>query len=251
MREEEFGRDVMPGSTFAVPLGSRDLSQLFTEIFDTQYEYERRVSRRREQREQIPKVFGKPSPNSFLKSGQTFHGSQTVTHPNLKTEKWKVHVSFQYCNMDSGEIYGTMTALDVPGTDTPVVTFFDGQIIDNENAIFYSDPDSPARNCFMEMRLWGKFPEFKNLRDSVLENDGRAEGLEKSDFVFMRWKEKGFMSGNDCRLSIDGCYYAAMNRKTGDVTAYYLDTSSAPDQKLVLKSGEEGCGYSLSFIKYA
>ena len=246
-----------PSGTLQLPLiGSRDLTELFNEIFDTsRHAPEARVRRVRQPREIGPprKVTRSP-PNWFLKQGQTFSGWQHVQHwPPGTSEKWNVRVVIDYVDFSKGEVFGTMTASNVPYAESPVVTFFEGEIIDNENATFYSNPDASARTCLSELRHWSRFPAFRPLRDSVLDEDGRAAALKDSRKVFMRWKEKCFLYGGDSRLTIAGLYYVTLDRKNGDINAYYFDPNSAPEQKMILRAGTSTgqSGYSLPVSKMA
>lgn len=255
-RDEDDPLEFSRSAAFAVPLGSRDLSQIFSEIFESQGFDRQLVRRVREPRPTGPQTTApmlQAPPNVYLKPGQTFSGFQHVTHwPPGKPEKWNVEVVLNHCDYKTGEVFGTMTARNVPGAEDPVVTYFEGEVIDNVNSTFYSNPDASARSCILELRNWARFPSFRPLRESVLEEDGRASGLADSPKVFMRWKEKFFISGGDCRLTIAGVYYVALDRKTGDINAFYFDPASAPDQKLMLKAGVEGVhGYSLPTFKMA
>eukprot|EP00889_Picochlorum_renovo_P006888 jgi/Picre1/33918/NNA_001397.t1 len=185
----------------------------------------------------LRKVSRAPS-NWYLKQGQTWTGWQHVQHwPPGSSEKWNVRVVLDHVDLERGEVFGTMTATDVPGAESQVVTYFEGEMIDNENATFYSDPDASARVCLSELRHWSRFPAFRPLRDGVLEEDGRSPELAASSKVFMRWKEKCFLSGGDCRLTIAGVYYVTLDRRNGDVNAYYFDQNSAPEQRMILKAG--------------
>ena len=91
----------------------------------------------------------------------------------------------------------------------------------------------------------------------MLEEDGRSPQLATSSKVFMRWKEKCFLSGGDCRLTIAGVYYVTLDRRNGDVNAYYFDQNSAPEQRMMLKAGagniitNQQQGYALPVLKYA
>jgi len=243
-----------PTAAFAVPIGSRDLSQLFSEIFETQTQIERQMRRVREPRVPTASVpMSQPPPSWFLKPGQIFTGWQHVTHwPPCKPEKWSVTVTIDSCNFATGEVLGSMFAYDVPGSEGLVTTYFEGEIIDNVNHTFYSDPDASDRACVTEIRHWLRFPSFRPMRSSIVIEDGRTPALVSSQKVFMRWKEKFFITGGDCRLTIEGLYYVTLDRKTGDIDAYYFDPNSAPEQKLLLKAGATGShGYSLPQAKFA
>lgn len=247
---------IQASASLALPLiGSRDLTELFNEIFDTaRHPPEARIRRVRQPREVGPvcKVARSP-PNWFLRQGQTFNGWQHVQHwPPGTSEKWNVRVVIDYVDFSKGEVFGTMMASNVPGAESPVVTYFEGEIIDNENSTFYSNPDASARTCLSELRHWSRFPAFRPLRDTVLDEDGRAPALKDSRKVFMRWKEKCFLSGGDCRLTIAGLYYVTLDRKNGDINAYYFDPNSAPEQKMILRAGTGNQhGYSLPVSKLA
>lgn len=243
-----------PTAAFAVPIGSRDLSQLFSEIFETQTQIERQMRRVREPRAPTASLpMSQPPPSWFLKPGQIFTGWQHVTHwPPCKPEKWSVNVTIDSCNFATGEVLGSMVAYDVPGSAGVVTTYFEGEIIDNVNHTFYSDPDASDRACVTEIRHWLRFPVFRPMRSSIVVEDGRTPALVSSQKVFMRWKEKFFITGGDCRLTIEGLYYVTLDRKTGDIDAYYFDPNSAPEQKLLLKAGASGShGYSLPQAKFA
>eukprot|EP00204_Picochlorum_oklahomense_P002487 CAMPEP_0118799960 /NCGR_PEP_ID=MMETSP1161-20130426/2015_1 /TAXON_ID=249345 /ORGANISM="Picochlorum oklahomensis, Strain CCMP2329" /LENGTH=324 /DNA_ID=CAMNT_0006727733 /DNA_START=139 /DNA_END=1113 /DNA_ORIENTATION=- len=256
---EDSQRPISLPPTFAVPfVGSRDLSEIFSEIFDVARQPDVRVRRVRQPRTVGPlrKVSRAPS-NWYLKQGQTWTGWQHVQHwPPGSSEKWNVRVVLDHVDLERGEVFGTMTATDVPGAESQVVTYFEGEMIDNENATFYSDPDASARVCLSELRHWSRFPAFRPLRDGVLEEDGRSPELAASSKVFMRWKEKCFLSGGDCRLTIAGVYYVTLDRRNGDVNAYYFDQNSAPEQRMILKAGagntsNQQQGYALPALKYA
>ena len=251
------GERVLATSTFTLPLvGTRDLTDLFQDIFQDQ-EMGRRPSTVRRVRQPrgvgpVGKMVRAP-PNWYLRPGQTWTGWQHVQHwPPGTSEKWNVRVVIEHVDFDKGEVFGSMTASDVPGAASPVVTYFEGEIIDNENATFYSDPDASARTCLSELRHWSRFPAFRPLRDGVLEEDGRTPALAESKKVFMRWKEKCFLVGGDCRLTIAGVYYVTLDRVNGDINAYYFDPNSAPEQKMMLRAGTGNQpGYSLPAQKLA
>ena len=248
---------VLATSTFTLPLvGTRDLTDLFQDIFQDQ-EMGRRPSTVRRVRQ--PRAMGpvgkvvRAPPNWYVRAGQTWTGWQHVQHwPPGTSEKWNVRVVIEHVDFEKGEVFGSMTASNVPGAASPVVTYFEGEIIDNENATFYSDPDASARTCLSELRHWSRFPAFRPLRDSVLEEDGRTPALAESKKVFMRWKEKCFLVGGDCRLTIAGVYYVTLDRVNGDINAYYFDPNSAPEQKMMLRAGTGNQpGYSLPAHKLA
>ena len=193
-------------------------------------------------------AFPQPPPTPFLSPGMTFSGFQHVTHwtPG-KAEQWKVDVTLQGYDHINGKICGIMTAQDVPEASAPVVTFFHGEIIDNINASFYTSHADWAALAETDLRHWSKFSAFSSLKKDVETYGGRVTGLTECGAVFMRWKEEYFITGGECRLTIAGFYYVALDRETGSIQALYFDPASSPDQKLKLKvcpSGE--CGHAFA-----
>ena len=196
-----------------------------------------------DEREPLPQ----PAPCSFLRPGQVFSGSQRVTHwtPG-KAEQWQVSVKLHSYSHTTGEICGTMTAQDVPEAEAPVVTFFQGEIIDNVNNSFYTSHTDWAALAETDIRHWARFPAYHKIRKDVEKYGGRAPGLSDCGVVFMRWKEEFFVTGGECRLTIAGFYYCCLDRATGDIQALYFDPASSPDQRLELQpcpGGEAGFAF--------
>jgi hypothetical protein len=140
-----------------------------------------------------------------------------------------------------------MTAQDVPEASAPVVTFFEGEIIDNKNFSFYTSHTDWAALSDTDMRHWSRFPAFKDLKKDVETWGGRASGLADSSKIFMRWKEQHFVAGGECRLTIAGFYYCCLDRVTGSIQAIYYDPASSPDQRLHLEACPGGpCGHTFA-----
>lgn len=92
----------------------------------------------------------------------------------------------------------------------PVTTFFEGEVIDNRNFTFFTaDWDACADTDFLH---WSKFGPFRQLHAQVVRHGGRCPALAAHPYVYMRWKEQFFVRGSECRLTIAGFYYLAINR---------------------------------------
>uniref|UniRef100_A0A2P2JWE5 Glucose-induced degradation protein 4 homolog n=1 Tax=Rhizophora mucronata TaxID=61149 RepID=A0A2P2JWE5_RHIMU len=74
---------------------------------------------------------------TLLSVGQAFSGTQNVSSLQ-KDEAWRVNVRIQGCDLDHGYLCGTMEALNVPMADTPVITFWEGEIVDGTNYTFFT-----------------------------------------------------------------------------------------------------------------
>ncbi|CAI0471866.1 unnamed protein product [Linum tenue] len=186
-----------------------------------------------------------PQISSLLSVGQAFSGSQNVSSLQ-KQEAWKVNVRIQGCDLDRGYLCGTMEALNVPMADTPVVTFWEGEIVDIKNYTFFTGkweamPDD-------DIKHWTKFPSFAPFQSQVQADGGKSLDLSNYPFIFMRWKEQYFVNvGTDCGLTIAGFYYVCFSCADVTINGFYYDPNSSPFQKLELKSANEGkTGFSFS-----
>lgn len=222
-------------------LSSADVRDVLGQLRAFQAECEQREVNARQPLPSTPVSLSVPHPCSFLRPGQIFSGWQRVTHwtPG-KGEQWTVTVAIQSVDKSTGKISGTMTARNVPEAEAPVVTYFEGEIIDNINASFYTSHADWSAVADIDLAHWGRIPAFRSLRDEVVKYGGRSPNLADSGTVFMRWKERFFVTGGECRLTIAGFYYVGLDRETGDIQAFYFDPASTPDQRLKLKACEGG-----------
>ncbi|XP_026663722.2 glucose-induced degradation protein 4 homolog isoform X4 [Phoenix dactylifera] len=188
-----------------------------------------------------------------------FAGTQNVSSLQ-KDEAWKVNVRIQGCDLDNGYLCGTMEALNVPLADTPVVTFWEGEIVDNKNYTFFTGKWEATPED--DIRHWSKFPSFAPLLSQVEADGGKSLDLSNYPYIFMRWKEQYFVNvGIDCGLTIAGFYYVCFSCSDGSINGFYYDpnsrfdivltnfwlTNCSPFQKLELKcSNEKHLGFTFS-----
>uniref|UniRef100_A0A061R4S4 Glucose-induced degradation protein 4 n=1 Tax=Tetraselmis sp. GSL018 TaxID=582737 RepID=A0A061R4S4_9CHLO len=149
--------------------------------------------------------FPKPAPTSLLWPGQHFRGTQRVTPSGLHgiNEDWSVNVTIVSCKYESGTLSGIMEAENVPHTKFPVKTFWEGEIIDNANHVFFTGkweawPDT-------DLVHWSKFSSFEQIKGAVQKQSGRCDALCGYPVIYMRWKEKFFVNcSHECGLTIAG-----------------------------------------------
>lgn len=197
---------------------------------------------------QIPgSCSGQTSPPActLLSVGQAFSGTQNVSSVQ-RDEAWRVNVRIQGCDLEHGYLCGTMEALNVPMADTPVVTFWEGEIVDTKNYTFFTGKWEATPED--DIRHWTKFPSFSPLLSQVESDGGKSLDLSYYPYIFMRWKEQYFVNvGTDCGLTIAGFYYVCFSCSDGSINGFYYDPNSSPFQKLELKSTNEGLsGFSFS-----
>eukprot|EP00897_Mesotaenium_endlicherianum_P009247 jgi/Mesen1/8350/ME000463S07796 len=185
-------------------------------------------------------------PCTFLSNGQAFVGTQIVSVAGSgaggaggKDDSWRVTVRLQGCDLARGFLCGSMEALNVPSTDSSVVTFWEGEIVDNRNHSFFTAQWGATRET--DVKHWSKFSSFAPLKETVQRDGGRSLDLASYPFIFMRWKEKFFVNvGADCGLTIAGFYYVCFCRRSGAISGFYYDPNSSPFQKLELRATCEG-----------
>lgn len=176
-----------------------------------------------------------PSNCSYLSSGQSFIGSQRVPDaPARAADDWQVVVRIQGLDMSNGYVCGVMEAQNVPQARTPIITFWEGEIVDNNNYTFFTQKWVAQRED--DLQHWSKFPAFAALEHDVKRQGGRSQQLATSPCIFMRWKEVYFVNTSEsCGLTIAGFYYICIDRQSGAITGYYFDPKSQPFQFLSLK----------------
>ncbi|GFR45829.1 hypothetical protein Agub_g7193 [Astrephomene gubernaculifera] len=197
----------------------------------------------------FPSVPPRPSPCSYLHPGRSFTGQQRLSAPHRhQQEDWTVTATIYSCDLERGLLTGSMVAQNNPVAKRPIVTYFEGEIIDNVNHSFWTGckwGTCPSRES--DVRYWSRCPGFSGaLRNAVKRHDGRAPQLGSCQHIFMRWKEVFFVDvPQDCPLTITGFYYLSLDRCSGAIGGYYHDSRSAPLQVLQL-TPVELCGGSSS-----
>ena len=141
---------------------------------------------------------------------QSFLGSQRLSpsstlRPSTAAEDWKLAVRVHGVDLLRGRLFGTMEALNIPQASSPVVTAWEGEIIDNHNFTFVTSKWGATSD--VDMKHWHKFQGFASMENEVMMNSGRSSQLASSAFIFMRWKETFFVNNEGCGLTIAGFYY--------------------------------------------
>lgn len=192
----------------------------------------------------LPSDFECPEPCCFLSVGQSFQGTQRLTQSmgRQRGENWQVNVRVQGCNWARGYVCGVMEALNVPQAKSPIITFWEGEIIDNVNNTFFTNKWNTSKDT--DIQHWSKFDGFTEMKPHIFRHSGRSWHIAQSQYVYMRWKERFFVNvKEDCGLTIQGFYYVCLSRTDGQMMGYYYDPNSTPFQELNLRpvlQGQQG-----------
>lgn len=113
-----------------------------------------------------------------------------------------------------------MEALDVFSAPAPVITFWEGEIVDNVNHFFLTRRWGAEMGT--DISHWRKFQPFVESGLAKRFEAGTVDEVDLSTlpYVFMRWKERFFVSPErDCGLTICGFYYSVISTATGNLLA--------------------------------
>ncbi|KAJ2414897.1 hypothetical protein H4218_001631 [Coemansia sp. IMI 209128] len=203
---------------------------------------------------------------SLLQPGMKYVGVQKIIaqsemqfrhgrglNPDVGKEQWDVEVAVHTVDMKSGRLTGIMRAINVPNTPMPVVTFWEGEVVDFKNFTPLTGKwRASADNDKQHWRLFASLAAADSSADAFLCKwppllCGRRMPRLLEDNIYMRWKEKSFVNTRPDRveLTIEGFYYICMNRMSGSIEGVYFDVKGQPFQLLSLRP--EGCGKSLAF----
>jgi hypothetical protein len=197
---------------------------------------------------------------SFLERGVSFGGTQDVS-PSVSgvKESWDLKITVEERDFSKGYVCGTMYANGFNcsensgaggGEKNPVVTFWEGALIDSYNHFFYTQKWGASKTT--DRSHWLKLAPFCkafNNKTNTTNQQNQSQNQDPIDltgqpFIYMRLKEKYFLNeepgGN---LTIAGFYYLCISRATGEVTGYYFDPNSTPYQEVklqVIYEGESG-----------
>eukprot|EP00128_Syssomonas_multiformis_P010804 Colp12_sorted_trinity150504_noHs@29836 len=188
---------------------------------------------------------------SLLVPGMSFEGTQNVgvSEETGDPEEWKVRVTIQDVRVEDRYVCGLMEAYGVPSMESPVITYFEGDIITNVHEFFTQQWNASKKT---DMQHWTRFDAFNSLKQRVLSDGDEAIDLLEQPCLFMRWKEKCFVNyKEECGLTIQGFYYVVVNRADGSVKGLYYDPNSAPYQKLDLQPTCGGRGLNFASFSFA
>eukprot|EP00210_Caulerpa_lentillifera_P003622 g3457.t1 len=186
--------------------------------------------------------------NEFTTMNTTTTTAAAAAAPVSSAEEWSAQVQIKEYRPDEGYLCGTMKAYVKP--ESPVITFWEGEIIDNKNYTFKTQKWTASFN--KDMDHWRRFQAFRNLNCPLLSDCSKVPGLKEYPYIFMRWKEMFFVTKpEENTLTIQGFYYICLSRETGVIDGYYYDPQGNPYQELQMKPDRNGkTGFTFSHYKF-
>ncbi|KAL1922375.1 uncharacterized protein VTP21DRAFT_9914 [Calcarisporiella thermophila] len=197
--------------------------------------------------------------SSYLLPGRVFTGTQHLTEhvrgsSAAHREDWEVRVTIYSVDFHKGRVEGLMEATNVPYISGPVITYWEGEIVDMKNYTLWTK--KWHADAETDLLHWRKFEPFRGLGELTVRriaySSPRFLRHILQGYVLMRWKEQFFINAPSMsQLTIAGWYYLSMRRSDGTIEGIYHDHNSSPYQHLKLKPVVESCGVSFPHYKFA
>lgn len=118
---------------------------------------------------------------------------------------------FQHVDEDNGYLCGYLKIKGLTDEYPTLTTFFDGEIINKNNPFLTRKWDADEE---VDKKHWSKFGAFHQFAKTFNSDSFDCDGLKKTDYVFMRWKEQFLVpvrSINLYKLTEDNHIYLLLN----------------------------------------
>ncbi|XP_051905039.1 glucose-induced degradation protein 4 homolog [Hippocampus zosterae] len=172
---------------------------------------------------------------SVLYSGSQFRGYQ-----KSKGSAYDVDVVLQHVTPEDSYLCGYLKISGLTEEYPTLTTFFAGEIISRKRPFLTRKWDADED---VDRKHWGKFQAFYKVAKSFNSDDFDYDALERSDYVFMRWKEQFLVPDHTIKdisgASFAGFYYICFQKSTATIEGYYYHRSSEWYQSLNLSHVRE------------
>ncbi|XP_061741182.1 glucose-induced degradation protein 4 homolog isoform X1 [Nerophis ophidion] len=167
---------------------------------------------------------------SLLYSGSQFRGYQ-----KSKGNSYDVDVVLQHVTPEDSYLCGYLKIRGLTEEYPTLTTFFAGEIISRKRPFLTRKWDADED---VDRKHWGKFQPFYKFAKTFNADDFDYGVLERSDYVFMRWKEQFLVPDHTIKdisgASFAGFYYICFQKSTATIEGYYYHRSSEWYQSLNL-----------------
>jgi len=161
-----------------------------------------------------------------------FPSSQFTGFQKSDRNSYPVTVEIKYVDVEKSCLSGYLTITGLTKEYNILTTFFEAEIIGEKHHFLTRKWDADESK---DRGHWGKFPGFAPY-SSCFNNDNFYrnfhENFEKSDYVFMRWKESFLVPNHHVKsidgASYDGFYYICYQKSTDSITGYYYHRTHNP-----------------------
>ncbi|XP_052868806.1 glucose-induced degradation protein 4 homolog [Anopheles bellator] len=187
-----------------------------------------------------------PPPNNSKQLGVTksllYNGSKFRGYQKSKGNAYEVEVVLQHVDEANSYLCGYLKITGLTFEFPTLTTFFDGEIISKKYPFLTRKWDADED---VDRKHFGKFAAFSDYQKTFNSDDFDYDALEKSDFVFMRWKEHFLVPDHKIKdingASFAGFYYICFQKSRAVMEGYYYHRSSEWYQSLTLQHVAESC----------
>ncbi|XP_055911420.1 glucose-induced degradation protein 4 homolog [Eupeodes corollae] len=187
-----------------------------------------------------------PPPANSKQTGVTktllYNGSKFQGFQKSQGNSYDVEVVLQHVDMENSFLCGYLKINGLTFEFPTLTTFFDGEIISKKYPFLTRKWEA---NADVDRGHWGKFNAFADYKDIFYSDNFDYETLEKSDYVFMRWKEHFLVPDHTIKdingASFAGFYYICFTKSKGKMEGYYYHKSSELYQSIELNHVPENC----------
>ncbi|XP_071814468.1 glucose-induced degradation protein 4 homolog [Apostichopus japonicus] len=167
---------------------------------------------------------------SLLYGGSKFRG-----HQKSKGNSYDVEVELQHVDEESSYLCGYLKIRGLTDEYPVLVTFFEGEIISPKFPFLTRKWEADEE---VDHKHWSQFKSFSQFAKTFNEDKFSFDELNRSDYVFMRWKEHFLVPDHRIKditgASFAGFYYICYQKSKASIEGYYYHRSSEWYQSLHL-----------------
>jgi len=157
-----------------------------------------------------------------------YNGSRFTGYQRSKKERYEVNVTIQYVDFKTSYLCGYLCINHLTKTHPSLTTFFEGEIISKKFPFLTRKWEATEE---IDRAHWSKFDGFDSRMSKCFNLDSfNYSELEKSDYVYMRWKEHFLVPDHTIKhvegASYAGFYYICYSKRTSEITGYYFHINS-------------------------
>lgn len=169
-----------------------------------------------------------------------YNGSRFTGYQKSKGNSYDVEVVLQHVDHANSYLCGYLKIKGLTEEFPTLTTFFDGEIISKKHPFLTRKWDADED---VDRKHWGKFMSFYNFSKTFNADNFDFDELDKTDYVFMRWKEHFLVPDHTIKdisgASFAGFYYICFQKSTASIEGYYYHRSSEWFQSLNLTHVKE------------
>lgn len=187
-----------------------------------------------------------PPPNNSKQLGVTksllYNGSKFRGFQKSKGNSYEVEVVLQHVDEANSYLCGYLKIIGLTFEFPTLTTFFDGEIISKKYPFLTRKWDADEE---VDREHFGKFAAFVDYQKNFNSDEFDYDALQKSDYVFMRWKEHFLVPDHKIKdisgASFAGFYYICFQKPRAVMEGYYYHRTSEKYQSLTLEHVPESC----------